>query len=321
MKNSISAIIKKYLTDRFSPKTEEKVQRWLIKDNNAEDKESASLEYWNSLKTSSNSETYSALNRVNQRIGYSQVQITRVSLYKKLSRVAAIIIALLTISGGYLYYQSTQSRMIEIHVAHGEEKHLFLSDSSEIWINAGSTIKYPKEFKGDKRIVQLDGEAYFSVRRDETKPFIVNTEKLSVNVLGTKFNVKAYSYEEQITTSLTSGKVEVKIGRQSQILKPNEQLNFDKKTSRINVIEIQSNETDAWISGQLIFTNNSLPVILQTLERKFDVSFDISSLNLSTNKKYTVKFNKRENLEEILTVLKDVVGFSYQKNLNEIVLK
>ena len=320
MKNSISAIINKYLTDRFSAETEEKVQRWLIKDENTESQESASLEYWDSLDLAPNAKTHSALDRVNQRIGYSQTHIFKLPLYKRLSRIAAVLIPLLIIAGGYLYYQSTQSRMIEIYVAYGEEKHLFLPDSSEIWINAGSTIRYPKEFKEDKRIVELEGEAYFSVRRDEAKPFTVNTEKLSVNVLGTKFNIKAYSNEEQITTTLTSGKVEVISKGESQILKPNEQLSYNKKTSTIYITEIPSNETDAWISGQLIFTDTSFPAILQTLERKFDVSFDISKLNLSTNKKYTVKFNQKENLDEVLTVLKEVIGFSYLKNSKEIKL-
>ncbi|WP_101690478.1 FecR family protein [Dysgonomonas massiliensis] len=320
-KSNISAIIKKYLSGRFSPETEERVQRWFINDENTDKKESASLEYWNSLETTSNSETYSALNKVNQRIGYPQKQVVKIPLYKKLSRIAAVLIPLFIIGGGYLYYQTTQNNMIEIQVAYGEEKHLFLPDSSEIWINAGSTIKYPKEFKGNKRVVELDGEAYFSVKRDEMKPFIVNTEKLSVNVLGTKFNVKAYSDEEQITTTLTSGKIEVKSVEQSQILKPNEQLSFNKKTSIINITEISSNETDAWLTGQLVFSDATFGQIIQALERKFNVSFSVdANVNLAQSR-YTVKFIKKDSLEDILNVLKEVVGgFSYQINNNEIIV-
>lgn len=320
MKNNISRIIKKYLSGRFSSDTEEKVQRWLIKDKNTEDKESASLEYWDNLEIAPDSKIYSRLDRVNKRIGHIQKQPIKVPLYRKLSRVAAVLIPLFIVAGGYLYHQSNQDNIIEIYVAYGEEKHVFLPDSSEIWINAGSIIKYPKEFKGNQRLVELDGEAYFSVRRDESKPFIVNTENLSVNVLGTKFNVKAYSNEELVTTTLTSGKIEVESEEQSQILKPNEQLSFNKKTSAINITEIPSNETDAWISGQLIFTDASFNEILQSLERRFNTSFDISGFNISTDKKYTIKFYQKENLDEILTVLDEVIGFSYKKKQDRIVI-
>lgn len=105
-----------------------------------------------------------------------------------------------------------------------------MPDSSEIWLNAGTAIKYPEKFSKAQRLVYLDGEAYFSVRKDAAKPFIVETSQLSVKVLGTQFNVKAYANDELVTTTLTSGKVEVTPPVQgSQILKPNEQLTYDKK--------------------------------------------------------------------------------------------
>ncbi|MFR9165109.1 MAG: FecR family protein [Dysgonomonas sp.] len=319
MKNIISKIVGKYLSSRHSSETEEKVQKWLIKDENAEEKESASLDFWDSLEIAPDSKAYSALDKVNHRIGYPSEQQVSIPLYKKLSRIAAVLIPLFIIAGGYLYYQSTRSNLIEIQVAYGEEKHLFLPDSSEIWINAGSTVKYPKEFKGDKRTVQLDGEAYFSVKKDASKPFIVNTEMLSVAVLGTKFNVKAYTNDEKITTTLTSGKVEVKSEAQSRILRPNEQLSFDKKTSAINISEIPSNETDAWKSGQLIFTDASLSDVLQTLERHFNITIE-NNTGISTSKLYTVKFLKNESLDEILNIMQDVASFSYWEKDGKIMI-
>lgn len=317
--NTISEIIKKYLSGRFSAKTEEKVQQWIIKDGNVEEKESASLEYWDSLELTPNSKTYSALDRVNKRIGKSNRQVVKIPLYRKLSRIAAILIPISIVGGSYFYYQSNQDNMIEVQVAYGEEKHLFLPDSSEIWINAGSIIKYPKEFKGDKRIVELDGEAYFSVQRDEAKPFIVKTEQLSVNVLGTRFNVKAYSNEEKVTTTLTSGRVKVNSKEQSQILKPNEQLSFNKKTSIMNITKIPSNETDAWKSGHLIFTEASLSDILNTLERKFNIPIE-DKTSIYTTKLYTVKFLKGETINEVLNLLEDIADVKYQMDANQIII-
>lgn len=319
MKKDISKIIKRYLSGRFSTETEEKVQRWIIKDENTDDKESASLEYWDSLDVAPDSKTYSALDRVNRRIGYSQTQSIKVPLYKKFSRIAAVLIPLFIVAGGYLYYNNTKDNLIEISVAYGEEKHLILPDSSEIWINAGTTIKYPKEFKGDRRTVYLDGEAYFSVQKDVSKPFIVETNNLSVKVLGTKFNVKAYTSDEKVITMLTSGKVEVSADNNSYILKPNEQLTFNTKTSTTIVDKVPSNETDAWLSGQLIFTDASFDEILQTLERHFNI-FITNNTTISPTKLYTVKFLKDEQLDDILNILGEIMNVKYQRQGNQLII-
>lgn len=315
----INKIVKKYLSNRFSPSTEEKVQKWLIKDENTEDKEQASVEFWDALKDFSDANTYSALERVNSRIGYKK-QIVRLPLYKKLSRIAAVLLPLFLVAGGYLYYQSAQSKMIEIYVAYGEEKYLMLPDSSEVWINSGTTFKYPENFQKDRRTVYLDGEAYFSVRKDEAKPFVVTAELLDVKVLGTQFNVQAYSNDEKTITTLTSGKVAVQTKTYAdKILKPNEQLVFDNKTSEISITEIPSDETTSWMKGQLVFMNASLDEIFKTLERKFNKPI-INNSGIPEGNLYTIKFLKGESLNEVLDVLNDMVNIKYQINSNQIVI-
>ena len=230
--NIITRIIKKFLSGRFSVETEEKVQRWIMKEENAEEKEKASLEYWNELDTEADSKTYSALERVNLRTGYNKEHLENIVLYHKFVRIVAVVIPICLLAGGLLYYIPSENEQIEISTAYGEQKRLVLPDSSEVWLNAGSTITYPKTFTKENRVVTLDGEAYFSVRKDDAKPFIVETSQLSVKVLGTKFNVKAYANDANITTTLTSGKVEVSTqSRPPQTLKPNEQLTYDKSTS------------------------------------------------------------------------------------------
>lgn len=317
-KNNIAIIIKRFLSGRFPEKTEERVQRWIIADENTKEKEAASLEYWNELNTEINSDTYSALKRVNQRIGYTKSQTTYIPYHQKLLRIAAVLIPLFIMAGGYLYY--TRDKLIEISVAYGETRHLFLPDSSEIWINSGSSIKYPKVFTDDQRQIYLKGEAYFSVKKNPAKPFIVKTEPLSVKVLGTKFNVKAYPGDENVTTTLTSGKVEVFTSLQeSQILRPNEQLTYNINTSAMNIEQVLPVETDAWLVGQILFINSSFNEIKQTLERHFNVTIDDKTA-ISASRSYTVKFLKGETLTEILDVLKDVVGFTYRQQGEKIVL-
>jgi ferric-dicitrate binding protein FerR (iron transport regulator) len=301
-------IVKKYLSGRFSPATEEKVQRWIIKDENREAKEQASLDYWNELDIKPNATAYAALKRINRKIGFPQKQ-------NYWRRIAAVLIPLFILAGG-LYYQSTRNSLIEIAVAYGEEKRLVLPDSSEIRINAGTRVKYPAKFDKGQRTVYLSGEAYFSVKKDSEKPFIVQTKDLSVKALGTKFNVKAYPDENKTITTLTDGKIEVNtISKESLILNPNEQLTFDNQTSKINIETIPSDETIGWVSGQIIFANASFKEILQTLERRFDVSFETTTVLPDGN--YTVKFLKNDSLEYILNILKEIVGDFSCKKIND----
>ena len=309
-KNNIVRIIGTYLSGRFSPETEEKVQKWIIKDKDTEEKEKASLEYWDQLEAKTDPDTKLALNRVNQKIGYKKI-VPR-PFYQKRMSIAAALVPLLIIAGSYLYYTSTKDKWVEISVAYGDKKHFLLPDSSEIWLNAGTAIKYPEKFSKAQRLVYLDGEAYFSVRKDAAKPFIVETSQLSVKVLGTQFNVKAYADDELVTTTLTSGKVEVTPPVQgSQILKPNEQLTYDKKTSAVNITEVSPTNADGWITGKLIFTDAPFTEILQTLERRYNVTIN-HTMNVPASKRYTVRFLKNENLEEVLPVLSEMIGFSYQ---------
>ncbi len=314
----IFKILRLYLKNRFSSKTEEKVQRWIIREEHSPEKEKASLEYWNELPVTEDSGTYAALERVNRRIGYPAKQ-TKAPIYIQISRVAAVLIPLLLMGGGYLFYIQ-QNEMTEVSVAYGDTRHVLLPDSSEIWIHAGTHIRYPKNFASSERIVQLDGEAYFSVKKNKTRPFIVQTQELSVKVLGTRFNVKAYAGDEKITTTLTSGKVEISTHNHSRVLQPNEQLTYDCSTSAIEVVKVPAEETNSWLSGQLLFNNSSLTEIIHTLERHFGVSITDQTA-IPASKLYTVKFMKDETLDEVLHVLEDVVGFSYQRDETDILLK
>lgn len=158
-KNNIVRIIGTYLSGRFSPETEEKVQKWIIKDKDTEEKEKASLEYWDQLEAKTGPDTKLALDRVNQKIGYKKI-VPR-PFYQKRMSIAAALIPLLIIAGSYLYYISTKDKWVEISVAYGDKKHFLLPDSSEIWLNAGTAIKYPEKFSKAQRLVYLDGEAYF----------------------------------------------------------------------------------------------------------------------------------------------------------------
>lgn len=316
--NRASEIIRQFLGNRFSKKTEEKVQRWIIEEGHSEEKEKASLEYWDTLNEKPDAATYQALKRVSQRVGFTDRNPT-IPLRRRFLRIAAIVVPVLVLVGG-TYYFFQREQMIQVITAYGETKQIILPDSSEVWLNSGSTFQYPAKFKKETRLVSLDGEAYFSVRKDVSKPFVVNTNQLSVKVLGTEFNVKAYLDDSKTVATLNTGKIEINtVSNQSWILNPNEQLTYNNKTASIDITEVQANDISAWTNGQLFFTDASFTDILQTLERRFGVSFE-TSLNIGVSAHgYTVKFLKDDNLEQILNVLEDVVGgFSYQEDGSKI---
>lgn len=319
-KSNISKIIKSSSPPVFHPKRKRKCRSGSSKIKISRQKAKASLDFWNELDVEADSNTYASLERVNLRTGYNKEHLTNIVSYQKFAHIAAVIIPLFLFAGGMFYYLSPHNEMIEVSVAYGEQKHLILPDSSEVWLNAGSTILYPETFAKDKRLVMLDGEAYFSVKKDTASPFIVEASQLSVKVLGTRFNVKAYPNDEKITTTLTSGKVEVSVQSQPpHILKPNEQLTYDKKSSDIHISMIDTNDTNCWIVGKLVFTNASAGEIFRTLERHYNTTID-NTATIPTSKRYTVKFLKDESLDEILNILKDIIGFDYQQYEKKIVV-
>ena len=269
-KNNIVRIIGTYLSGRFSPETEEKVQKWIIKDKDTEEKEKASLEYWDQLEAKTGPDTKLALDRVNQKIGYKKI-VPR-PFYQKRMSIAAALIPLLIIAGSYLYYISTKDKWVEISVAYGDKKHFLLPDSSEIWLNAGTAIKYPEKFSKAQRLVYLDGEAYFSVRKDAAKPFIVETSQLSVKVLGTQFNVQAYPDDNKIETTLCEGSVNVTDGELGVTLTPSQQAVYSKVTQALTTRKVDVRLYTAWKEGLFVFENKPLEEIMNTLSRWYNIN-------------------------------------------------
>lgn len=316
-------MLRLYLRHRYSLETEEKVQLWLLENPVTGQLEQASKEYWNSIHTANDATTFDALKRVSSRIGFHSPKKKTFSL-SVLLRVAAAFILLIGISGiWFLLQHNNRQTMVEISAAYGETKQVTLPDQTEVWLNAGSSLEYPSEFNQKLRSVRLAGEAFFSVTKDQSKPFVVETKDLTVKVLGTEFNLKAYADEHQTVATLQEGKIEVQTTKcQKQKLVPNEQLVYNNETSTLKVGKINPEDISVWKNGNLRFSEATLGEILQTLERRFNISFGLDkSIDLSTEK-YTIKFEREETPEQILQVLEDVTGdFSYSEKSGQFILK
>ena len=322
-KTNAAEMLRLYLRDRYAIETEEKIQEWLANNPEVEELEQASKEYWDSIPPKKDTSTVVALKRVNTKIGVHPKEKKTITLSNFL-RVAAIFIFLIGISGVWFYSkQHDHPAMVEILAEYGETKQVTLSDQTMVWLNAGSSLKYPAEFQNKIRSVSLIGEAFFAVTKNKSKPFLVETKNLTVKVLGTRFNLKAYPNEHQTIATLQEGKIEVQAGKQQkQQLVPNEQLVYNDKTSTLKVIKINPEDIPDWKSGKLLFAEATLGEILITLERHFNISFNIDeSIDLSTEH-YTIKFERKETAKQVLEILADVIGsFSYTEKNGQIELQ
>ena len=170
----------------------------------------------------------------------------------------------------------TPAQLMALSVPRGQDYHLTLADGTQVWLNAESRLEFPDRFNGNTREVRLKGEAYFEVKKDAKRPFIVHTDYLTTRVLGTSFDVRAYSRKDASVT-LVSGRVQVKTGDLAQVLSPGEQAAL--KGSQLAVIPVDTYPITQWKEGFFYFDNQSLFVIMQELARWYgvNVSFDDTS--------------------------------------------
>ena len=169
-------------------------------------------------------------------------------------------------------------------IPRGGQFSLNLEDGTKVLLNSDSKIKYPVKFiKGKKRQVELlYGEAFFEVsssKNNNGSEFIVSTKTQKINVLGTKFNIKAYSEDDIITTTLVEGKVKVENGENQILLFPNQQSKVDSNSTVINVSDVDVSQQISWINGLFSFNDTSLEDIMHTLSRWYDLEFIFKSAN------------------------------------------
>ena len=232
----------------------------------------------------------------------------RKSMYNQLMRYAAFLTIPLLLSSlilGYLYFNGTEDegKYAEVTATRGTVVRYELPDHSIVWLNSGSTLRYPTVFKKNNRDVMLNGEAYFEVEADSERPFYVNTAHgLSVYVYGTKFNVVAYEDDNYIETVLEKGKVNVVTpDLETIVLAPGEQLLYNKDTHETTRNNVDVYGKTAWKDGKLIFRNASLDDIFKRLERHFNVDIQFNNRH---GKEYNYRATFRtETLSQILDYL------------------
>ena len=211
-----------------------------------------------------------------------------------------------------------------LSVPYAKRLHLVFSDGSSVFLNAGTTIKFPIKFlKGQPREVFLDGEAFFDIVKDEKHAFIVQANRLRTKVYGTKFNVNSYRNNDLDQIVLQAGSVGVKSnGEQTKtsaeiLLKPNEIAILDK-TDLLYKQKVDIKSHIAWVKGVFMFKNERFEDIFKKLERHYDVSIQINQPALNDSR-YTGTFDI-ETIAEVLKTFSKLKGFSYEIDNKEITI-
>ncbi len=175
--------------------------------------------------------------------------------------------------GGILF---TKDKNEQIATRNGEQKELVFQDGTKVFLHAGTRIIYPKHFGLGERRVELDGEAFFEVAPNAHRAFIVQMGDVSLRVLGTSFNVKAYDSEPTIDIALLDGKVEFVYNEKHCVMSPMQQLNYNKISRQVDLTVSENAEMDAlWHKRIIVFRDASLSEVIADLERWYDVRFEV----------------------------------------------
>ena len=179
-----------------------------------------------------------------------------------------------------------------------------MSDGTRVWINAASTLKYPAKFAADSRTVYASGEIYLEVAKDAGRPFYVVVDGITVKVLGTSFNIRAYADENDTKVTLLEGKIAAQINDKEYTLTPGKQLKRDKTFGETSVRTVDPAEIVSWTRGYYIFKKARLQEVVNTLKNWYGVNIMLSSG--ASDIIYTGVVNKEEKLEVFLRRLEEV---------------
>ncbi len=230
----------------------------------------------------------------------------------KISSVAAMLLFAVFITK-HLVYENLQNKMQTVSVPSGQYISMDLPDGTKVWLNAQTSIKYNPLFNYKKRHVVLDGEAYFQVKRDESLPFEVETAKGIVKVLGTEFNVCAYSNSNKFETTLINGEVEVSLKENSERIriKPNSQVSY--KNGHLEIGRVRNYESYRWKEGLLAYKNISFNAMMEEFERIFGIKIVVENKEVHQFN-YTGKFRIVDGVDYALSVLQKSIDFDKSRD-------
>mgnify|MGYP000709770997 CR=1 FL=1 len=327
------------LSGEASPEELKELETILASDSPALARYRLLLQFWNQHDASSQPAVEEALQKLLGQLQLSPATAVvempeeenvipmRRNWWKRLA-VAAVFIVAACVVYWYMYSNSAETEpgaLVEKHNSRGTKSTIELTDGSKIWLNADSKIKYPDVFAGNTREVYLNGEAFFEVAKNPSKPFIIHLANGTVRVLGTSFNVRAYDNEKVVETSVATGKVAFipKYQKRHQkqdtlFITPNNKVRYSLEEDLANVLPTAAAEDKAWTEGRLIFKAMTFEEIAIELERYFGKTVRIVDKELQS-KRLTGSF-QNNSLDEIMYYLSRSTEFNYKITNSELLI-
>ena len=248
--------------------------------------------------------------------------------WRRYVTAAAIVIVLAGI--GYLYWADQRkvlvlASLVEKHNVRGTKSTITLTDGSKVWLNADSKLQYPEVFSGNLREVYLNGEAFFEVTKNPSRPFIIHLANGTVRVLGTSFNIRAYDNEKTVETSVTTGKVAfipkyaTHTKKQDTIfITPNNKVRYSPAANFVQLEPTIAAEDKAWTEGKLIFKGITLQEIAIELERYFGKK--VTFLDEAAKMYRLTGSFQNNSLDEIMYYLSQTKDFNYTITNSELLI-
>ncbi len=252
-----------------------------------------------------------------------------VRMARFLMKAAAVLFLPLFITTFFLLNNRTGKKVPtsiaynEIYTPLAARTRFLLPDSTVVWLNAGSSLRFPLVFTGKTREVYLRGEGYFDVAKNHRKPFVIHTKRLDVTALGTSLDVMAYANDRTVRTTLIEGKVKVekKSTGTYVFLKPSMQAVMDTVTGKLRMAEVETRYYTSWKEGKLIFRHEPMEAVAHKLERWFNCTIYIENDKLRKYK-YTGTI-EMETLREVLNLIQITtpMKYKYDRDTREVWLK
>lgn len=321
--NQLDRVLKRYMEGKSDAEETRMIEDWL----NSDWKKS---EEWDSMDEASRNKLLAHLYEEVQQTIRSKKKIIPIT-HRSSWRLAGSIAAMLLLVCGLYFTWPSLLDLIDpvvykqVSVSTGKMKKLVLADGTQLWLNSGSSLKYPERFSRKNREVYLEGEAYFEVAHRADNPFIVHTGQLKTKVLGTVFNITAYEGRQAVKVVLLSGKVEVskeKPGEEdSLILLPSQAATYQKNGgSLVKTDEKYTGQYSGWKEGKLIFNDTPMTEVLERLSISYNMKFELENEKLK-GCKITGTFSTHQKPEEIIKSIAISIGGKYLKTADKIILQ
>ncbi len=323
----MKSTIKNYLSGKSSSTEQKELLEWLRKENHLSEFQSVKEEWKDEVIKQEHSSEHQQnwINVQNSIQGRTQSELFQVKRILKIFQYAAIFALLISVPA-IIYMMQSKSpddQLIYTTVAadFGQISKVVLPDSTVIWVNSGSTIKYNNHFSASNRDIELIGEAFFKVHKNKDLPLVVSSEDLRVKVLGTEFCVSAYPEEKDIQVVLEKGKVELCSSSQTNIkqeMKPGELASFNKEKKEMVLSTVNTGLFTSWKDGLINIYNLPLSELVLKLEKRYNQKFEVDDAIKNIPYTFTIK---NEHLSSILSLMEKITPVDIVQRGNVIELK